>query len=273
MSDDVGGPDPVLERLGLAIDVEARRGVMPVEEHLLNSSGVLWGGCGLSAVVATGEAVLKRGCLWATVQYVSPIVHGEKLELVIEPGQHGRRMSQVSVRGMVGDRVALLALGTYGSASAKAEQFVRPPSDIPRPDDCPERVMPPWLAGMATRIEQRPVLPQRRVLDGTRGPGRSMMWMRLREPVGTSPAALSIIADLAPSAITDAMGEPTFGISLDNSIRMGRLGEVGGDGWVLLDTQVETVIRGVAQLNARIFDEDGNLLAIAGQSSRMRSAT
>jgi len=39
---------------------------------------------------------------------------------------------------------------------------------------------------------------------------------------------------------------------------------------VLLDTQVEAFTRGVAQINARAFDENGNLLAIAGQSTLVR---
>ncbi|WP_397428721.1 hypothetical protein [Pseudofrankia sp. BMG5.37] len=35
-------------------------------------------------------------------------------------------------------------------------------------------------------------------------------------------------------------------------------------GWVLLDISVEAFVRGVAQLHARMFDEDGRLLATAG---------
>jgi acyl-CoA thioesterase len=66
---------------------------------------------------------------------------------------------------------------------------------------------------------------------------------------------------------------PTYGVSLDNSIRLGHdpgAGRAAGSGWVLLDVQVETFVRGVAQLNARMFDQDGRLLATAGQSALVR---
>jgi acyl-CoA thioesterase len=265
-------PDSVAELLGLDVDRPAGQGRLVVGRHLLNSGGSLWGGCGLSAAIAVGETVLGRGCLWATVQYVSPIAGGERLDLAVEVGRHGRGLSQVAVRGTVGDRLALLATGTFGGAGETAEQFVRPPADVPPPEECPVRTLPDWLrreGGMLTRIEQRSPWPSRTVLDGTRGTGRTALWMRLRGARGGSPAALAILADLAPSVITEGMGTLTFARSLDNSIRMACVSEAD---WVLLDIQFEAALRNVAQLNARMFDRDGRLLAIAGQSARMGRA-
>lgn len=270
-SEDIA-PDPVRRMLGLEIDRAAGAGSLVVADHLLNTGGTLWGGCGLSAAIAVGEQVLGRGCLWATVQYVNPIVRGARLDLACEVGQHGRGLSQVAVRGTVEGRLGLLATGTFGGGRDLAEQFVRPSKDVPPPADCPERILPAWIGGMAAQIEQRSVTAPRTGFDGVRGTGRTSMWMRLREPAGASPSALAILADLAPSAISEAIGEPTFGVSLDNSIRIGRVGASAGDEWVLLEVQVEAVLRGVAQINARMFADDGKLLAIAGQSARMRSA-
>lgn len=129
--------------------------------------------------------------------------------------------------------------------------------------------MPDWLlreGGMLTKIEHCCPHPPRGAPEGTRGTGRTALWMRLRGVRGGSPAALAILADLAPSVITEGVGEPTFGRSLDNSIRMACVGEAD---WVLLDIRFEAALRNVAQLNARMFDRDGRLLAIAGQSARM----
>jgi acyl-CoA thioesterase len=72
------------------------------------------------------------------------------------------------------------------------------------------------------------------------------------------------MADFAPAALTEALGEPTYGVSLDNSIRFAGMAQTE---WILLDIQVEAVFRGVAQIAARMFSQDGQLLAIAGQSA------
>jgi acyl-CoA thioesterase len=85
-------------------------------------------------------------------------------------------------------------------------------------------------------------------------------------------AALAVLADMAPSGITEALGRPTFGTSLDNSIRAARIPDPNGSGWVLMDITVEAIVGKVAQVSARMFDEDRRLLAVAGQSSRLRRA-
>jgi acyl-CoA thioesterase len=253
-----------------------------VGPDLLNSGGTLWGGCGLSAALAVGEEVLGRGALWATVQYISPIVAGERLELHLEIGRHGRGLSQAAVRGTVDGRPALLATGTFGGrddarGNEFERQFVAPPDDVPAPDRCPDqaasRTPPSTRTGLKAQIEQRWALPVGPRMDGTPGVGRSAVWMRLRRPLPTSVVALALMADFAPAALSEALGVPTYGVSLDNSIRLGHdpgAGRTAGSGWVLLDVQVETFVRGVAQLNARMFDQDGRLLATAGQSALVR---
>jgi hypothetical protein len=103
-----------------------------------------------------------------------------------------------------------------------------------------------------------------------------------------------VLADLAPSAIAEAVGVIAGGVSLDNTIRIARqwidtgegtaagtdgatvgptdgatVGSTDG-GWILLDVTVESVIGDVAQLSARVFDPAGRLLAVAGQSAILR---
>jgi acyl-CoA thioesterase len=101
----------------------------------------------------------------------------------------------------------------------------------------------------------------------------------MREPVPLSVVTLAVLADFAPAGLSVALGAPTFGVSLDNSIRVSydlaaQADSTGtaaqGHPWVLLDVEVATIARGIAQLHARMFDENGRLLATAGQSAVAR---
>jgi acyl-CoA thioesterase-2 len=248
---------------------------LTVRPDLLNSAGTLWGGVGLSAFVAAAERGVGRRCVWATVQYLTPIREGEQLHMDIDIGGEGIALTQASGRGTVDGKPALLAIGTFGGDGPNDLQFSAAP-DIPPPHECELRSMPhPWGGGMLEQIEQRTLpgmaLPHP---DGLPGTGRTMLWMRLKDVGGhqVTPdvGALAVLADLAPSGISEAVGRPTFGTSLDNSIRAARLPEPGGSGWVLLDITIEAVVGRVAQLQARMFDESGRLLAVCGQSARLR---
>jgi acyl-CoA thioesterase len=261
----------------LGLEVDPRSGLtwrMPVTDNLLNSAGTLWGGVGLSAFVAAAERAVERRCVWATVQYLAPIRAGARLRMDIEISGQGIALTQASGRGTVDGEPALLAIGTFGGDGPNDMQFTEAP-DIPRPEECQVRSMPrPWGGGMLEQIEQRTLpgmaLPHP---DGHRGSGRTMLWMRLRDgdrDVANDVGALAVLADLAPSGISEAIGRATFGTSLDNSIRAARMPPEGGSGWVLMDITVEAVVGRVAQLSARMFDDGGRLLAVAGQSARLR---
>jgi acyl-CoA thioesterase len=128
-------------------------------------------------------------------------------------------------------------------------------------------------------FEQRWASPPRSTpFDGTPGVGRTRLWLRFEQPIRPEErtgAALAVLADLAPSAIAEAVGLIAGGVSLDNTIRIARQwidsgGEGTDGGWILLDVTVESVIGDVAQLSARVFDPAGRLLAVAGQSAILR---
>src|ERR1700709_2407624 len=128
---------------------------MPVTKSLLNSAGTLWGGVGLSAFVAAAELAVERRCMWATVQYLTPIRVGAELRMEIDIGGQGIALTQASGRGIGDGETALLAIGTFGGDGPNDVQFSGPP-DIPPPDECIERSMPPpWGGGMLELIEQR----------------------------------------------------------------------------------------------------------------------
>ncbi|MBL7496664.1 thioesterase family protein [Frankia sp. CNm7] len=276
------------ELMGLRIDPGSGRGELVAVPHLLNAVGGLWGGAGLAVALALGAQVLERPPLRASVQYISPIRAGERLELRVEPGHHGRQLSQAVVRGTVEGRLALVATGTFGEQAGDGRsgdavsipdgpadrQLVAPPAGVPAPEQCPERTVPadpPGAApGMRGCFEERWARPMPPELTGSPSDGRSVLWLRPRAHLPMSAVLLALLADFAPAAISVARGVHTYGASLDNSIRVVDVptDQAGNEQirWVLLDVRVEALVRGVAQLHTRMFDEDGRLLATAGQS-------
>ncbi|WP_083749629.1 acyl-CoA thioesterase domain-containing protein [Frankia sp. CcI49] len=280
--------------LGLRVDPALGRGEVLVVPQLLNSIGALWGGVGLAAAIGLCEEVLGRRALWASVQYISPIRCGERLELSLHAGRRGRGLTQAAVRGTVEGRQTLLVTGTFGGRAGNgptadlADDFGRDlqlataPVGVRTPAQCPEYTVRPELpgsaAGLLERVEQRWATPTTPELAGTPGNARTMLWLRSRVPLPLSAVVLAVLADFAPVAIGHARGVPTYGVSLDNSIRLAHISPDPGAGddssspWILLDVRVEALVRGVAQLYARMFGEDGRLLATAGQSTLMRHA-
>jgi acyl-CoA thioesterase len=219
--------------------------------------------------------------VWATVQYVAPIRAGGQLQMDIDIGGQGIALTQASGRATVDGQLVLMAIGTFGGDGPHDLQFSEAPHIAP-PHECPLRTLPaPWSGGMLRQIEQRS--PEGMAMPdplGRPGSGRTMLWMRLRSgpsddavDVAHDVAALAVLADLAPSGISEAIGRPTFGTSLDNSIRAARFPDAQASGWVLMDITVEAVVGRVAQISARMFDEAGRLLAVAGQSARLRRFT
>ena len=289
---------------------------LQVTEEICNAGGTLWGGVGLGAAMEAIEHETGRSTVWAAVQYIRPIHPGARLDLTVDVVRAGRQLTQAQVSGLSGGELAFSCLASLGPRArtpgeqpegASSEpwrhglQFVRIPDDVSPPDQCPIRKIP---LEMGTRrklpdyFEQRWASPPRATpFDGTPGLGRTRLWLRFEQPIRPEErtgAALAVLADLAPSAIAEAVGLIAGGVSLDNTIRIARqwidTGDVvagSGDGltvgssdgltvgstdggWILLDVTVESVIGDVAQLSARVFDPAGRLLAVAGQSAILR---
>jgi acyl-CoA thioesterase len=244
-----------------------------VPMHLCSGLRTLWGGAGLAAAVHVAQTASGRPCAWATVQYVRPVHPDDVLELRVD--EHaGRSLSQAQVTGTVDGDVALRALVALGGGGGVERQYVSPPDDVPPPEDCEPREMPLAADPEGTflqEFEQRwAQAPRALRTDGVPGTGRTRVWVRLRAEVETSAGAVALLADLAPSAIGEALGERAGGVSLDNTIRYGRRVELPPSSWLLLDLTVDAVVADVAQLSARLFSPDGALLAVAAQSALVR---
>lgn len=78
---------------------------------------------------------------------------------------------------------------------------------------------------------------------------------------------LAIAADYVASAIDSASGLHAGGISLDNTIRFGRI--VPCD-WILCDIQIESLNGGIEQGRMHLCSPDGVLMATARQSMILR---
>jgi acyl-CoA thioesterase II len=166
--------------------------------------------------------------------------------------------------------LTVASLGTRDEASPS--RWVQPPN-APGPGDSPHRVSaPPGTASVLDHYEIR--IATGRMgdeLDGTRGPGRSVLWCRL--PEGRRPTTagdVAFIGDLLMLGLSDAFGVPTTANSLDNTIRM--VEEGAATEWVMVDVRIDAAARGYAHAGARLWTEEGVLLGMATQTLVVRSA-
>ncbi len=255
-----------MDLLGLAPITDGRTS-FELNSALVRFDGQLFGGTGLAAVVAAMEGATGRPALWATVQFVGSATEGERLEVVVEELAHGGTTSQVRVTATVGDRVVLAGLGS--TARERDGGFAASFGAMPR-------VAPPDECGPLTfgAMEPPPQMKARgpfAVGDFRVAPGAhdsQFVWARL-DGVDVTRAYLAYIADFVPSAVLRAVGRLGGGTSLDNAMRFGP-GVPAGTRWVLLDSDPYFAHNGFVHGAARLWTEDGTLVAVASQSAVAR---
>ena len=150
---------------------------------------------------------------------------------------------------------------------AEGEWAVAP--DVPPPEDCPSRPVEARMQGrLMSRMEMRVArgrLPEE--FPGLPGDGRAALWARI-PGLETTATALSVIGDMVPFGISQALGMRAGGNSLDNTIRMVR--RVPTE-WVLVDVRIHAIADGFGHGLAHIWAQDGTLLATASQSAVVRA--
>lgn len=235
--------------------------------ELARFDGRLFGGAGLAAAVAVLEAETERRALWTTVQFVGSAEIGERFDCHAEVLAAGYNTSQARVTATVDDRLVFVALGS--TARARDDGFsadIATMPKLPGPDDCPS-----WLPELPFPIEtitaRGPFATSEFRFAGEPG-GPSGLWARLRSGPQTR-ATVAYLADFVPSAVLRAAGRAGGGTSLDNSIRYGKDPTPGTD-WVLIVTDPYFVEHGYVHGGARIWSEDGRLLAVASQTAVAR---
>jgi acyl-CoA thioesterase len=226
---------------------------------LTRHDGKLYGGAGIAVSVATMEAETARDALWTTTQFVGQADMGDRINCHVETLARGRRTSQVRVTGTVNDQIVFTALGATGETrQGPIEIQVGTMPDVAGPEHGES-----WLA--RHRHWQDPDNPtswfqiaEMRHVDEGR-----YIWARMHEG-GQTRATISFLADMVPSAVARAAGKMGGGTSLDNSIRYGAMTDTD---WILLDMDPYFGSSGYLHGAARIWAQDGTLLAVASQTA------
>lgn len=233
----------------------------------------LFGGCGLAAGIVAMESASGRPTIWASAQYLSFAPTGSTLRLDVALPASGRRTTQARASGMVGDHEILTvnaALGARDQTNWGA--WVEPPQ-VDRPENCPERGAVSGALGetIFDNVDIRQALGRSfqdmMVGPATAGPATSAIWARVPGHLGPEAAALAVFGDLVAGGVSQVVGRPTHGTSLDNTLRIVQLVETE---WVLCDIHIEAMAGGYAQGHSYLWSEDGQLLATASQSMSVR---
>ena len=253
----VAGPQTDLEWLGLGKVADGRWSFV-LTEGLSRPDGKLYGGTGLAVVTATMEAETGRRAMWATAQFVSSGLTGDRFDCTVEVLASGRRSSQVRVTGHHGNRVVFAALGATGEprTGPVEVQFGRMP-DLPPPSDCPQWAPPLVLE----RFWDRPGWLG--IVDARTAGEDGALWIRLDDRPLTR-SALPFLADMLPSAVVRAAGHSGAGTSLDNTVRFGHEPE---GAWLLVDVDPHMIASGYVHGAARLWSEQGRLLGVASQTA------
>jgi acyl-CoA thioesterase II len=226
--------------------------------------GALFGGCALGAAVAVLETVTARPLVWATVQYLEFARPPSVVDLAVNEVVRGRSTTQARVLATVDGKEIFTVLAALGRRQLPwtGEWAVRP--EVTAPEDSPLRPLTPDHAGtISDHLEMRVA----QFADTASRGGRAALWVRLPESVPATAASLAIVGDFVIYAISELLGQPIFGTSIDNTLRM-----VCGHPtrWVLVDIQVQAVVGGFGHGHEQLWAEDGTLLATASQSAIVR---
>ena len=230
----------------------------------------IFGGVSMYAALRAMEEQLGRtdlSLVTANAIFLAPVPPGP-ITIDVAVMRDGRRASQVAADLRV-PGVEPPALRVHGTEFAHQE--VRFP-EVPRPADIeppPVRPNPFGQINFHEQTEWRPVSP----LDDP-GKGHFLSWVRLRE---TDPHLLSLAVhgDVLGPAVGRALGPPESGgmfmvLSLEIGIRFVRAPVTS---WILQEIDAWHIGDGYATGPARLWDEDGNLCAIATQTANLRRHT
>jgi acyl-CoA thioesterase len=230
--------------------------------HLTRFDGKLYGGTGIAATVAAMEAETAREALWATVQFAASADLGDRVDCHVEVLASGRRTSQVRFTATVGGRTVLAGLGATGVARAGGmEVQVGTMPEAGRPGEGDD-----WGPRGGAFLEQAKTTSWLAVADMKQvdlGGGRMATWARMKDHPQTR-ASIAFLADMVPASVARAAGQMGGGTSLDNAVRFG---PPPSTDWILLDFDPHLATGGYLHGAARVWSEDGTLLAIASQTA------
>lgn len=260
--------------LGLEPTASPRAWRLPVTRGVCSGIDALFGGVGLGASVQALEETTGRRCVWSVAQYLSFARPPSVVDLELVEAKVGGSVTQARAVGKVDGEEIFTVNAALGDRPEKhAGEWATMPR-VPPPDDCPPRVTFARHEGTITeRLDTR--LADARLfedLDGTAAPGgRSSLWVRIPEigpRLGSTAAALAIVGDYVPFGVSQALGRPVGGTSLDNTLRVVHRIE---SEWVLADIRIQAAAHGFAHGALLLWSESGSLLGQASQTVVVRS--
>lgn len=265
------------EFLGIQSTHNPHRWVLPITPGISTLGNFMFGGCGLATAVTVLEQTCDRPLIWATAQYLSYGKTGSILDLDVRAPVAGKNVTQARAVGHVGDREVLTVNAALGRREIGVSGNYASCPDVPPPEECePDawRSRLPDTMSIEKRADIR--LAMGRVKGGWVGdqrpkPGRSALWVRMKEGLELSSATLAIIADWVPSGLSQSVrGGRVGGNSLDNTIRIYDLYPTE---WILCDIRIHGIQNGFGHGTAHLWTEDGRLMATASQSLIVREWT
>ena len=242
--------------LGLE-EVDRGRWRFPVRAGVLAGSGSLYGGCATAAVL---EAASRLGALpprWAAVHFVTPADRDADVEVVAKELSQGRTVRHVAVDGAgAGGTQHFSARVAVGDRRSLGEWQVPAPS-LPGYRDTAPFDLPSHAGTFADRFEWR-LVPATVLERGTAG-----FWVRSHEAV-TAAVAAGVLCDYATYAIGRASNNDVGGMSVDNTVRLHS--DLPVEGPLLLVVAVDSLDHGFGSATARVWREDGTLVATGSQT-------
>jgi len=249
--------------IGLAVGEDRTHSSFVLGPPLLRHDGALYGGTAIAASIIAMEAATERDVQWITTQFVKPTQNGETVELVTDVLAMGRRSAQVRVTAFVDEAVQFTSIGTTGiRTNGLTGQFEQMP-EVAGPEDAVDI----WQGH--TRPVETPDDPSfRRMVEyrDVSSGGPLCLWSRFTDGRAMTPAAVAFVADMVPLAVARCAGKMGAGSSLDNSMRFGVVPEVE---WVLLELQGHLASGGYGHGSAKVWADDGTLIAVGGQTASM----
>jgi acyl-CoA thioesterase len=235
-----------------------------VTEQLVTPGHFLFGGCGLAAGIVALEGASERPTIWASAQYLSYATLGAEVKVSTELLVEGGHVTQARATARVDDREILTvnaALGT-GTLSVPPTRLM---PEVPAPEQCPE-LERPWDIDRSIfqHVDCRvATLHHDGEVDSADASQLHAIWSRIPGHLEPSAATLAIFGDFVAGGVSQLLGRPTRGRSLDNTIRMVNLEPTE---WVLCEIRMHALSGGFAQGTAFLWSRSGTLLATASQS-------
>ncbi|WP_422024828.1 acyl-CoA thioesterase [Pyruvatibacter mobilis] len=211
------------------------------------------GGVAMAAAVAAAEEATGKPLLWATMQFVSGGMLGDRVDIDVDP-RGGRNIVQVGVTSRVEGRLVQDMVAALGARDGFPEtrfiempEVAAPAACSPKPDD--------KFAQDGNMLAQF----ERRTAFEDNSTGAEYMWVR---PVARSQVTAPLLA-LTSDFFLGAHPLSRGGTSLDNTVRLHALRQTE---WILCATQLSAIGNGAIHGTMLQFAEDGTLLATSSQT-------